>query len=318
MSMRSPMARSRHLLLSPLVSLGCADGQLVAAPVEEQPRALTSERIVGGGGVGLALYEAGTASGPPIVFIHGFTGNHLSWERQLAGSLAAEFRLVAYDLRGHGASDKPLDAARYTDGAAWADDLAAVIRERGLERPVLVGWSYGGYVIADYVRRHGDGALGGVVFLGAVTKNGTAEATGQLTDEVLGVFGDVLSADLRKSLDATRALTRMFANPLEGAAWEVAYGSAMMVPPAVRGAMFNRVLDNDDVLARIRVPALVVHGAADRLVRVRAAEHVARTVPGARLFVYDGVGHAPQLESPDRLARDLTEFVRAARRSRTP
>jgi non-heme chloroperoxidase len=78
------------------------------------------------------------------------------------------------------------------------------------------------------------------------------------------------------------------------------------------------VLDNDDVLARIRVPALVVHGAADRLVRVRAAEHVARTVPGARLFVYDGVGHAPQLESPDRLARDLTEFVRAARRSRTP
>ena len=55
----------------------------------------------------------------------------------------------------------------------WADDLAAVIKARNLQRPVLVGWSYGGYTIADYVRKFGDAGLGGLVFLAAVTKNGT-------------------------------------------------------------------------------------------------------------------------------------------------
>ncbi|CAN5621427.1 hypothetical protein BH23GEM9_BH23GEM9_26790 [soil metagenome] len=94
--------------------------------------------------------------------------------------------------------------------------------------------------------------------------------------------------------------------------WLTAYGSAMMVGPEVRQAMFGRVLENDDVLARIRVPTLVVHGADDRIVLKTAAEHTARTVPGARLLVYDGVGHAPHYQAADRFNRDLAEFVRRA------
>jgi pimeloyl-ACP methyl ester carboxylesterase len=154
-----------------------------------------------------------------------------------------------------------------------------------------------------------------VVFLGAVTKNGTPEAAGYLTDDVLALFGDVLSTDVQKSIDGTRVLTRMFADRLRATTWERAYGSAMMVPPAARAAMFNRVLDNDDVLARIRVPTLVVHGDADRIVRVSAATHIAAAVPGAKLLVYDGVGHAVQFDAPERFGRDLAEFVRSTRRN---
>ncbi|MGH2395159.1 MAG: alpha/beta fold hydrolase, partial [Candidatus Limnocylindria bacterium] len=128
------------------------------------------EMISGGGGLDLAIYEAGNPDGPPILFIHGFSQNHLTWERQFSGPLADEFRLVALDLRGHGASDKPLDAAAYTDSALWAEDIAAVIEARAIERPVLVGWSYGGYVIADYLRSHGDDALGGIVFVGVSSR----------------------------------------------------------------------------------------------------------------------------------------------------
>jgi pimeloyl-ACP methyl ester carboxylesterase len=106
----------------------------------------------------------------------------------------------------------------------------------------------------------------------------------------------------------------MFANPLSGIPWEIAYGSAMMVPPEVRLAMFSRVLDNDDVLARIRVPTLAIHGTGDRIVRVSASRHTVRTVPKAKLLLYDGVGHAPHLETPERLSRDLAEFVRTIRR----
>ncbi len=309
--------RGRSLLF-PLLLLACSDGRAAPTSLDQAPRlTLTtrSEEIVGGGGAKLTVYEAGRADGPSIVFIHGFTGNQLSWERQLAGQLAHRFRLIAFDLRGHGASDKPLAAENYTDSRLWAEDLAAVIRAKNLHRPVLVGWSYGGYVISDYVRAFGDGALGGLVFVGSSTKNGTEEAMGFLTEEVLAIFADVLAPDLRKSINATRALTRMFADPPGGGVWETAFGSAMMVPPEVRLAMFSRVLDNDDVLAGIRVPTLVIHGTGDRIVRLRAGEHTAATVPGAKLLVYDGVGHAPHLESPQRFDRDLAEFVRSAKRN---
>ena len=98
--------------------------QVPASTVDKvPPPALTATSITGGGGLRLTLYEGGKAAGPPIVFIHGFTGSYLSWERQLFGPLAAEFRLLAYDLRGHGASDKPLDSSNYTDVTLWAVDL---------------------------------------------------------------------------------------------------------------------------------------------------------------------------------------------------
>jgi non-heme chloroperoxidase len=322
MNSRRSQNRHRSMLIVLLLALVCAVGTTAARqataspPAKVPPVSLTATSIAGGGGLQLTVYEGGKAAGSPIVFIHGFTGSYLSWERQLFGPLGEEFRLLAYDFRGHGASEKPLDPSKYTDSTLWADDLNAVIRAKQLDRPVLVGWSYGGYVISDYLRRYSDKEIGGVVFVGANTKNGTAEAASYLTDEVLALFGDVLSTDLLKSLDGTSALTRIFGNRVRGRLLERAFGTAMMVPPAVRAAMFNRLLDNDDVLTRIQVPTLVVHGDADRIVRVSAATHTAATVPGAKLLVYDGVGHAVQFDAPQRFGRDLSEFVRATRRNR--
>ncbi len=111
--------------------------------------------VRGGGGLRLHVREWGRADGPPIVFIHGLSQSHLCWAKQYESALAEEFRLVAYDLRGHGMSEAPLEAEHYADGVLWADDLAAVIEQLRLDRPVLVGWSYGGFVICDYLRAHG-------------------------------------------------------------------------------------------------------------------------------------------------------------------
>jgi non-heme chloroperoxidase len=277
-----------------------------------QEVAVQSRKIVAGGGLTLSIYDAGAPGARPIVFIHGFGQNVMTWDRQLGGSLAESSHLIAYDLRGHGASEKPLDAASYTTSSLWADDLDAVIRAHDLERPVLVGWSYGGYVIADYLRKYGDAALGGLVFEGVTTKNGTPDAAAFLTDDVLAIFGGVLSPDVRASINASQALAALFARDRSDE-WEIAFGSAMMVPPEVRLAMFSRLLDNDDVLAGIGVPTLVVHGREDRVVKLSAAQHTASMVPGARLLVYPGVGHAPHLEIPHRFNRDLEEFVRSIR-----
>jgi pimeloyl-ACP methyl ester carboxylesterase len=270
-----------------------------------------SKKIAGAGGVMLSVYEAGTPGARPIVFIHGFSQNFMTWDEQLSG-LSSSFHRIAYDLRGHGASDKPLDADRYTNSSLWADDLAAVIQAHNLQRPVLVGWSYGGYVIADYVRKFGDAGLGGLVFVGVSTKNGTSDAPSFLGDDVLAIFGDVLSADVRASMNGSRALAALFARDRSDQ-WEIAFGSAMMVPPQIRLAMFSRLLDNDDVLASIRVPTLVVHGRNDRIVKLTAAQHTAKMVTRAKLLVYPGVGHAPHLEIATRFNRDLAEFVSSIR-----
>lgn len=270
--------------------------------------------ISGGDGLNLAIYEAGDPTGPAIVFVHGFLGSHLVWERQLSGTLAEDHRLIAFDLRGHGASDKPLAAQSYTDSDLWAEDVAVVIRELDLVRPVLVGWSYGGYIIPDYLRVHGSDAIGGVVFVGAVTKAGTEEAQAVLGEELLEIFGGVLSPDVRTGIAATRAFVPLLTSrPLDRERHEILLAGAMMVPPEVRLAMFSRELDNDDVLRSIDVPTLVIHGRDDRAVRVSAAEHIAATVPGAELRVYEGVGHAPFLEDPERFDEDLRAFVRGIR-----
>ena len=97
--------------------------------------------------------------GQPVLFLHGLSQCRLAWAKQFASDLANDLRLVAMDLRGHGLSDKPRDA--YGDSRQWADDVHAVIDVLGLERPILVGWSYGP-VICDYLRTYGDGRLGGV------------------------------------------------------------------------------------------------------------------------------------------------------------
>ena len=113
--------------------------------------------VKGGGGLRLHVREWGKPDGPPILFIHGWSQNHLCWAKQYESALADEFRLVAYDLRGHGMSEAPLEPEHYTDGKLWADDVAAIIDQLRLDRPVLVGWSYGAFVICDYVRTHGAG-----------------------------------------------------------------------------------------------------------------------------------------------------------------
>ena len=123
--------------------------------------------VTGGGGVRLHVREWGRADRPPILFIHGWSQNHLCWARQYESELTGEFRLVAYDLRGHGMSEAPLGPGHYTDGKLWADDVAAIIEELGLGQLVLVGWSYGAFVICDYVRAYGQDRIAAIDFVGS-------------------------------------------------------------------------------------------------------------------------------------------------------
>jgi non-heme chloroperoxidase len=123
--------------------------------------------VNGAAGVKLHVREYGKSSGVPILLIHGWSQNHLCWTKQFGSALKDEARIIALDLRGHGMSDAPAETDQYTDGDKWADDIEAVIDQLALDRPVLVGWSYGGFIISDYVRKKGQGKIAAINFVDA-------------------------------------------------------------------------------------------------------------------------------------------------------
>ncbi|MGE0829498.1 MAG: alpha/beta fold hydrolase [Hyphomonadaceae bacterium] len=89
----------------------------------------------------------------------------MCWRAQFESPLANDFRLVAIDLRGHGQSEAPLGAENYTHGELWAEDVRNVQNALNLVHPILVGWSYAGFVIGDYLRRYGDAEIAGINFV---------------------------------------------------------------------------------------------------------------------------------------------------------
>ena len=260
-------------------------------------------------GLHIAVQEWGNPDGPEIVFIHGFCQSHLSWIHQVMNAeLAAEFRMVTYDLRGHGGSDKPVDATRYHDGRPWADELGAVIAGAGVRRPVLVGWSYGGRVICDFLRRFGDSAIAGIDFIAAVTKN-----DGTLLGPGLKHTAGMQSEDLATNIAATKAFARAcFERQPAQDLFDAVLAYSMMVPAKVRGLLRDRPANAGEVLATIKVPVLVTHGEKDVLVLEAMGRFTASQVKGAKLSIFPGVGHSPFCEDAPRFNRELAEFVRAA------
>jgi len=252
---------------------------------------MKTHRILGGGGIQLHVVENGNPRGRPILFLHGASQCSLQWSRQMESSLGRTYRLVALDLRGHGLSGKPADA--YADSRQWADDLDAVIRTLELEQPVLCGWSYGPVVFLDYIRHHGEKHLGGLHFVGAVTKLGSEDAMSVLSPAFLAVAAEFLSADPATCTRGLQGLLQLcFASQPSPADLQRMLDYNVSVPTYVRQGLFSRVVDNDDLLRTLGKPVLVTHGALDAIVRPAVVEQHRALMPHARIDVVPGAGHA--------------------------
>jgi pimeloyl-ACP methyl ester carboxylesterase len=267
--------------------------------------------VRGGGGLRLHVREWGATDGPPILLIHGWSQNHLCWARQYGSSLADEFRLVAFDLRGHGMSETPLEREHYTDEQLWADDIAAIIDTLALDRPVLVGWSYGAFVICDYIRAYGADRVAAAAFVEGAVKLGEAAFGTLIGPGFLDHFAHATADDLPTNISAIRAFLRTcLANPLPAEEFETALAWNMVVPARVRAHLASREIDGDDVLRTLTVPLFVIQGCEDTVVLPAMAEHVLATCPSAEASWYDGVGHAPHLEASQRFNRELAAVTR--------
>ncbi|PXY31999.1 alpha/beta fold hydrolase [Prauserella muralis] len=264
--------------------------------------------VVGAGGVRIGVRVEGTETAPAVVFVHGWAQSARAWDAQFADpELRRRFRLVALDLRGHGASDVPRGG--YDDPVAWAGDLAAVLGIAG-QPAVVVGWSYGGLVIADYLRVHGTRDLAGIMLAGAITEIGKGHPGGRVGPAMRAALPDALSEDPAVALPALSALcTGMASDPVPGPLAQALLGTSLTVPPSVRSALFRRDVDSSDALAAVDVPALVLHGTEDAVVDVSAGEYAAGKIPGAESRWLPGVGHLPFAEAAREFNTTLLRFA---------
>ena len=293
-----------------LAAAPCAQTNAQAQAQTQAPK-FKSYSVKTPDGLTIAAQEWGNPNGPEIVFIHGFSQSHLSWIKQVANSgLAKEFKMVTYDLRGHGNSDKPFEPEKYKTGKFWADELQAVMDATGLKRPVVVGWSYGGRIMADYLTTYGTAKVAGLNYVDAGQKADPTFVGPNLKNQPA-----MMSDDLAANIAATRAFLRgCFSIQPTQDEYDDMLAFNMMVPPKVRLALGNRPLQVDDKLRGLKVPVLVTHGAEDKNSNLIAAEYTAKMIPGAKLSVYQGVGHSPFFEATPRFNAELAEFVRNAQK----
>ena len=271
--------------------------------------------VQGGGRVNLHVREWGKPTGIPVLLIHGWSQNHLCWIKQYESELQDEFRVVALDLRGHGMSDGPLDAEQYTEGDKWADDVAAIIDQLALDRPTLVGWSYGGFVISDFVRKYGQAEIAGINFVAAAVVLGQRAFGSLIGPGFLENAPAACEADLPTNIAAIRKFLRVCTvAPIQEDDFELALAFTMAVHPKVRGFLIQRELDFTPILETIDVPVLVTQGLSDSVILPAMADHILEHCKTAAVSWYDGVGHAPFLEQPQRFNRELASFAAQAHR----
>ena len=260
-------------------------------------------------GTRLAVYEWGNAAGPAILLVHGFAQSHLCFEPQFRSELAERYRLVAYDQRGHGASDQPLEAAAYQGNRVWADDLAAVLAAKRLERPVLVGWSMGGRVIRQYLMNYGDTRIAGINFVASqVIEDPRCRGPGAPKPPP---EDQTLAAEIEAAI---AFLDGCYGRKPTEADFRRALAYNIRVPAAVRRAIAGWSTDASQTIAalgKVSVPTLITHGRQDAVVLPAAVDMTIAAIPHARLSWFDDCGHSPFCEDAPRFNNELMTFVQS-------
>lgn len=239
----------------------------------------------------------GTAgTGRTVVLVHGNSSSSAVWQGLLGGPFGQQFRCLAIDLPGHGASARADDYSLPTYASALADFVAD-------QEAVVVGWSLGGHV-ALHAAQSLPHAAGFVIFgtPPIATADSLAQAFRPNPAFNVGFQGEV-STD-----DAIAYATAMLApgSPLSP---DLFVPDILATDPAARLGLAasvgeGRFVNEVDVVSSLDQPLLVLHGGADQLVSLDYLRSV-----GLPVEVLDGVGHAVQVEAADLLGRRLTEFV---------
>ncbi|PPH40821.1 alpha/beta hydrolase [Rathayibacter sp. AY1E4] len=253
-------------------------------------------------------------SGRPVVLIHGWPLSGESWKEQVPAFAEAGYRVVTYDRRGFGRSDKPLTGYSYD---TLTEDLHTLLTELDLQDVTLVGFSMGGGEVARYFTKYGADRLHSVVFASAVPpylmktddnpdgpleKAQAAQMTAGLTKSE-DDFYDQFTTDFF-SVDGVLTVTEEQRQEAIALAKQSAKHAALACMTAFATTDFREDLPN------VSVPALVIHGDGDGTVPFEgsgARTHAA--IPGSELHVVHGAPHGVTVSHPEEWNRVVLEFL---------
>jgi pimeloyl-ACP methyl ester carboxylesterase len=253
--------------------------------------------------------------GRPVVLIHGWPLSAQAWEPQVSVLRAASYRVVAYDRRGFGRSDKPQSGYDYN---ALADDLQRVMDQCALQDVTLVGFSMGGGEVARYIARHGESRLHSVVFAAAVPPYLMKTA-----DNPEGPLTPEKAQQKKKALEQDRA---SFFNQFTTEFFSV--NGVLQVSESQRGeaiALCNQsaqyaalacmdsfgTTDFREDLKKVTVPTLVIHGDADAIVPIESSGlRTHRAVNHSKLVTVSGAPHGLNVSHAQAFNDALLSFLR--------
>lgn len=258
--------------------------------------------------------EDSGGNGRPVVLIHGWPLSAASWEAQVPALQAAGYRVVAYDRRGFGRSEKPESGYDYD---TLTDDLTRLMGELDLRDATLVGFSMGGGEVARYIGREGEGRLRSVVFASAVPPflmQGKDNPDGPLTPDKAKDKQAALTADRARFFDG---FTRIFFSAngvlkVSEAQREDAIAVCLQSGEAAALGCMQAFATTDfrEDLRRITVPTLVLHGDSDATVPFEGSgKRTHAAIAGSSLVLLEDAPHGCNVSHADAFNRALLEFL---------
>src|SRR5919198_4789965 len=243
---------------------------------------------------GVNIHYEVHGSGLPLILTHGYSSTSMMWQGQIA-ALSRHYRLVLWDMRGHGQSDYPQDQAAYSEALTVAD-IAALLDTVGAQKAVVGGLSLGGYMSLAFYRSHPERARALLIIDTGpgFKKDDARDAWNKRAHETADRF-DREGLAVLKSMSAERA--------------NVSHRDAKGLARAARGMLTQRDAGVIEILPAIKVPALVVVGADDTPF-LAASDYMAAKIPGAEKVVIPAAGHAVNIDQPKAFVDAVEPFLK--------
>ena len=224
---------------------------------------------------GIEIDDQDTGRGRPILLTHGHLSGRTAWDGQHR-ALADRYRVISWDLRGHGQTDTPDDPAQYSLELTVAD-IRALLGHLGIERAIIGGLSLGGYVSLAFSLAHPE-MVEALVICDSGPGYRNAQARQQWNERAFARAAELEAQGRGALAHATRGILAQ-------------QGSTVI-----------------DGLPSINVPTLVIVGDQDTPF-LAPCEYIAKKIPGARLETIAGAGHSSNLDQPDQFNRVLRDFL---------
>ena len=260
------------------------------------------------------LYYEDHGAGQPVVLIHGYPLNGHSWERQEAALLEAGYRVIAYDRRGWGQSDKPTVGHDYDTFAA---DLNALLEHLDLNDVVLVGFSMGTGEVTRYLGKYGSRRVSKAALLGAIppfllkTDDNPEGVDGAVFDGIKEAVSKDRYAYFKDFLDNFYNIDVLGGKRISDQAWQGSFNVACMGSAYSSYACVDTWLtDFREDLPKIDVPTLVIHGKEDRILPYSAtAERLPDLIKDVKLVTIADGPHNIAWTHPDVVNPALLAFL---------